>query len=220
MKKSLIVIVTFVSICLLSGCNNTVNEYIKENHPVTSNKVSYGNETLSRVKSFKLTENLFSLDKSYVMKTDKGDKYYFKGKFMSSVVGEELTMTNSNGKVVAKDTQIKRWGVNLNRLAKITDNKDNVIGYLGEEIGDKLSIGKLYHFYDSSGDEIGTGKENPFSFSGKWEIKNSNDKLCYTLKGNFSMSTNIDVEVNDNSKIPVEFAAYYGIIMAEINKDS
>lgn len=220
MNKKLKLMLLGVATLALVGCANTAKDH-SNNSPREKAEEVVAYEGLKGSKDITVNQSLFSFVKDYSVESDNGNVFTVTGEFMA-IMGDNLTMVDSDGNIVAKDHQIKRFGVNINRMAEI-ENADGVVGYIGEETSDKfnLSLSKSmwYHFYDKDGEEIGKGNKN-FSFSaGDWEIMDMNNNVLYKLHKNWSISNSFTLTVLDDSKVPVESAVFYTIIMNEITKD-
>ena len=77
-------------------------------------------------------ERFVSLTKTYDVYVDGKEIGSVSGEYVN-ITGDIFTLTDANGNEIAKEKQIKRWGVRLNRLANLMDQDGNTTGYIGEE---------------------------------------------------------------------------------------
>lgn len=218
-KKLKLMLVGVVTLTLV-GCSNTAQEHSNSSRRAKAEEVvSY--EGLKNSKEIEVNQSLLSVVKGYSVDSDNGNSFTVTGEFLA-IMGDNLEMKDEEGRVIAKDHQIKRFGVNINRMAEI-EGMDGVVGYIGEETSDKfnLSVSKSmwYHFYDKDGKEIGKGNKNFSLSAGDWEIMDMDNKVVYKVHKNWSIGHSFTLTVIDDSKVPVESAVFYTIIMNEIIKD-
>lgn len=117
-----------------------------------------------------------------------------------------------------QEKQIKRWGIKWNRLAEVMNTNGQTVGFIGEQVvRDFFKYGYSFHFYDANKNEIGHSDEVFFSLTKEYHIKDNQNRLLYTIKGNFfSLTNTYDIEVIDSSVVPVEQAIFLTCILDAI----
>lgn len=187
-----------------------------KNMSAESINTSYNNSMaeLNNAKQIVITKDLVSIGKSYDIEVDGKDFGDMDGEFIK-ITGDKFTLTNKDDVVLSTEKQIKRWGIKLNRLAEVSNNKGEVVGYIGEEkLSDLLKMGFNFHFYNKNKEEVGYLKQEVFNIFDTFKIYNMNDELCYEIKANFSpIVAKYTITVHNNKTIPVDQAIFMtGII--------
>ena len=118
-------------------------------------------------------ERFVSLTKTYDVYVDGKEIGSVSGEYVN-ITGDIFTLTDANGNEIAKEKQIKRWGVRLNRLANLMDQDGNTTGYIGEEyFTDFFSLSKYnFHIYDSNKNELGYTQEEIMSLYYEFNVYN------------------------------------------------
>lgn len=212
-KKKKIVIVVILSLILLTFLLLFLPEYIGgKKYSVTEIK-----EILCDADEIVIKERIFAFNKSYQIFVN--DEYIANvtGKYVN-VTGEVLSLKNISGDLIAKEKQIKRWGVKLNRLAEVYDNEEKLTGYIGEEkIKDIFRIGYYFHFYDKDKDEIGTS-DQVFSLLKKDIFYNEDKEQIYVVNKNFHLLKDYyTIHIKDCSDVSPEMAIFMTCIEDAIN---
>lgn len=173
---------------------------------------------LNNTKEIIVTKDLVSLNKSYEISIDGNTFGDVDGKFVN-VTGDKLTIKDNKGNIISSEKQIKRWNIKLNRLAEVYNDKEEVVGYIGEEkINDMFKLGYNFHFYDKNKNEIGILKQKVLSFLDTFKIYDNSGKLCYEIKANLTLiSDKYTITVHDSGTIPAEQVVYLTIILNSIN---
>ena len=224
-KKKIAIIAT--SIAIVTGVVGTTIAVVKNNKsskPVvaeTKVKETYEQsmKKLNNAKSIVIKKDLISIGKSYDVEVDGKSFGSVDGDFIK-ITGDKFVLTNDDGTILSSEKQVKRWGVKLNRLAEVKNNKDETVGFIGEErLGDLLKWGFNFHFYDKSKTEIGYLKQDVFNIFSTFEIFNVKDnKLAYEINANFSpIQAKYTITVHDDSVIPVDQAIYMTCILNAVN---
>lgn len=205
MKKNIIIvfwiIVLILLLMVLSGCtNNQIN--IQDNNKVTSQDDT--SETLQKIRdasSVRVEEKIITLNKEYTIYIDNEEIATVSGKYVN-ITGDVFKLEDNNGNILAKEKQIKRWGIRLNRLAKVMDENENITGYIGEDvIKDFFSVSKYkFHFYDENKNEYAYTKEKILSLLYEFEIYDMNGNEAYKVEKDFDLLTDTYTitKVSDN----------------------
>lgn len=179
MKKFVYLSLSLLVVFLLVGCSD--------------NAVSNGNpnknysDVIDDANKITIKEKVMSLAKAYEVYVDGEKVATVKGKIVNNF-GDVFTVTDSNGNFLIKERQIKRWGVKFNRAAEITNQDDEVIGYIAEETFTKLFNGGYYfHFLDANKEEIGISDQIALSLLNKYKYYDKSDNQEYQVDGKFSL---------------------------------
>lgn len=169
---------------------NVQEELVVENatEQVQKEKEQTVLEKINSAKEITITESFFSLNKHYDIYIDGKQVANIDGKYIN-ITGDTFTLTDMNSNVLAKEKQIKRWGVKLNRLAHVMDPSGNTDGYIGEEFfNDLFSISKYkFHFYDKNKNEKGYTREQVLSLFYKFNVFNNSGDAVYNIEKGFSL---------------------------------
>lgn len=177
MKK--ILYFSFLLMLLIIGCSNT---NVSKGDP----NVNYG-DIINNAEKITIKEKVMTLSKAYEVYVDGKKVATVKGKIVNNF-GDVFTVTDSNGNFLIKERQIKRWGVKFNRAAEITNQDDEVVGYIAEETFTKLFNGGYYfHFLDADKEEIGISDQIALSLLNKYKYYDKSDNQEYQVDGKFSL---------------------------------
>lgn len=156
--------------------------------PSTTNKSEDTLEIINSASRVTIREEFISLNKKYNIFVDGKQVATISGKYIN-LTGDVFTLTDMSSNVLAKEKQIKRWGVKLNRLAHIMDKNGNTDGYVGEEFfTDFFSISKYkFHFYDKNKNEIGHTREQVLSLLYQFNVFNNANEKVYDVDKNFTL---------------------------------
>lgn len=207
MKKITYILIA-LSLFILAGCASQ--------EPTKTHDIKTIQSKMKAAKYFDVEKSIISLNNENSIKSDNGLKLTMTGKYIN-VVGDTFTL-KADGTTIGSETQIKRWGVKLNRLAELRDENNTVIGYIGERRLENLfNIGYRFYMYDAQKNEIGHTAQKWLSISDNHTIYNNNDTKAYTIKSKVpSIGSQLHIAVVDNSKIRPEYAIYFGSIVNEI----
>lgn len=213
-KKKKVIISTIIGLFLLTLLLLILSEYVGGvKYSVTEVK-----EILLSADEIVIKERNFAFNKSYQVFVN--DEYIANvtGKYIN-VTGEVLSLKNISGDLIAKEKQIKRWGIKLNRLAEVYDNEENVTGYIGEEkIKDIFRIGYYFHFYDKDKNEIGTS-DQVFSLLKKDVFYNEDKEEIYIVNKTFHLLKDCyTIHVKDTGEVLPEMAIFMTCIEDSIEK--
>ena len=149
-KRNILNLITILIISsLLMGCSSKTNS---PNYVASSSQEDYSS-LLEEATTVKIKEKFISFKKEYDIYVAGERIGTVSGKYVN-ITGDVFTFTDANGNEIAKEKQIKRWGIKLNRLARLMDTEGNITGYIGEEFfTDFLSLFYEFNVYDVS-DEI------------------------------------------------------------------
>lgn len=229
LPKVMLSFLLIITLFTLSGCINSAKSY-SNNHsdevvknegglsaPDTKGTLNKSLSNLATANRVVIKKSLISFGNKYTIKTEDGDRYTIKGKFVN-LTGDTFTLKDDDGNVLGKEKQIKRWGVKLNRLAKIMDFNGKIIGYIGEErIGDMLKIGYRFHFYDQNGKEIGYTKQKLISLALDNKIYNKDGTLAYKINGKLlTLTSKYEINAVNPKDINMVEASYFACILNEI----
>lgn len=216
MNKKIISIICIMlfSIIILNGCNksnvvqttNTEVEQLVDPVKPVKDYISI----LNNAKTIRIQEGVFSIGKHYDIEVDGEVVATVEGKFLNGF-GDTFTLKDKDGKFLVKESQIKRWGFKSTRGAVIKDAKDNTLGYIGEEIFDKLfSIGYVFHFYDKNEKEIGKSDQLNFKLFKEYKYYDMDENTDYLVKENLDLIKNsFTITIKDKKEIPL----YNAILM-------
>lgn len=219
-SKKMMVIVTIVSAIGLVGCNNT--NHSNQNSNINQNKIEKTSNLLSelnKAKEITVKEKFISFGAGYDIYADDKHVGEIQGKYIN-ITGDVFELRDLNGNVVKSEKQIKRWNLKLNRMAEVYDKDKNVSGYIGEEkIKDMFDWGYKFHFYDKNKNEIGYTDQQIFSLTKTYKVYDLDKNLDYEIEGDFfTLKPSFEIDVHDNSNIPVEDVVFYTAIQNEIAK--
>lgn len=216
MKKKRFII--FAAILIILSLAIFLAIIISENTGGVKYSVDEVKEILNNADEIKIKERIIAGNKSYRIFVN--DEYIANvtGKYIN-ITGEVLSLTNISGELVAKEKQIKRWGIKLNRLAEMYDNEGNVVGYMGEErLEDLFRVGYYFHFYDKDKNEIGVSDE-VVSLLKKDKFYNTDKDEIYTVHKNFNLFTSAyTITIKDSSDVSAEMAIFMTCIEDSIDK--
>ena len=211
MNKKILILISAIIVIIISI---TLFIALKKDNKPTVDSYATSMSELNNAKEIKVTKDLVSLNKSFNILIDNKDFGTIDGEYIN-LTGDTLTFKDKHGTILSSEKQIKRWGIKLNRLAELRDNKDAVTGYIGEEkFGDLLKIGYNFHFYNPKKEEIGYSRQKVFSFLDTFKIYDSKDVLCYEINANFNpIRAEYTIKVLNNTVIPVKDAVYLTCIL-------
>ena len=135
-KRYFFSIIAIVVILLLVGCSSE----IKDTNDDESSLPEDYSSLIEEATTVNVKERFVSLTKTYDVYVDGKEIGSVSGEYVN-ITGDIFTLTDANGNEIAKEKQIKRWGVRLNRLANLMDQDGNTTGYIGEEYFNKNELG-------------------------------------------------------------------------------
>lgn len=210
MKKRIILILLLVVI-VFSGCSKS--QTIAD----TSTKQNFIH-LLEQAEEIKVKEKWLSFEKSYDIYIDDVLVGNVSGEFIH-ITGDVFTLTDIDGKVISTEKQIKRWGIKLNRLAEVRDEKENVVGYIGEDvISDFFTTFSKYkfHFYDANKNELAHSDEKLLKFLYEYCIYGNDDIPYYRIQENWSLVDEYTItKLNENS-LPMDQVIFQTCIVDAI----
>ena len=217
MFKKIITTGILISGMMFTGCSeqSEFTENIVQSVEVKKDLLT----TLNDAKKIKVEEKLVSVGAAYNVFADDVKVGEIRGRYVNAT-GDIFTLTDLDGNVVKSEKQIKRWGVKLNRLAKVYNENGNITGYIGEEkIKDAFSWGYKFHFYDDEKVEIGYSKQKIISLTDVYEVYDMDKNLDYVIEEEVvSLTPSYEIKINDNSNIRVEDVVLYTAIQNEIDR--
>ncbi|MBO5477981.1 MAG: hypothetical protein J6A15_09575 [Clostridia bacterium] len=147
-------------------------------------------EQLNNVEKVEIREKIITMNKEYLIYVDNEEIATVSGKYVN-VTGDVFTLKDKYGNTLASEKQIKRWGIRLNRLAEVRNEKGEAVSYIGEDvIKDLFSISKYkFHFYDKKKNEYAYTKEKVLSLLYEFEVYNIKDIQIYKVEKNFNILT-------------------------------
>lgn len=203
-----------IMICLLFS--GMFNLSVKGNDSPTDLLVELNNASTITVK-----KSWFSFNKSYKVYVDdeligKIEGLYF------NVFGERLVLKDLDGDVYGSEQQIKRWNININRLAQVYNGADDTVGFIGEQvIRDFLRYGKTFHFYDIYQNEIAISKQKMFHILPNYLIEDTEGEKLYQIKKKFSLfTTTYEIKVFNPNVLPVEQTLFLTVILNSIDESA
>ena len=169
-KRYFFSIIAIVVILLLVGCSSE----IKDTNDDESSLPEDYSSLIEEATTVNVKERFVSLTKTYDVYVDGKEIGSVSGEYVN-ITGDIFTLTDANGNEIAKEKQIKRWGVRLNRLANLMDQDGNTTGYIGEEyFTDFFSLSKYnFHIYDSNKNELGYTQEEIMSLYCEFNVYNA-----------------------------------------------
>lgn len=220
---ALCIVLVFLMFCL-SGCTSVdYDTFVREDNnyyhekDTTSDTMSLA-QILKDAKNITIEEHVITINKEYDVIVDGVLVATVTGKYIN-ITGDVFELRDTKGELLAKEKQIKRWGVKLNRLAEVKDENDNVTGYIGEDvISDFFSISKYkFHFYDKNKNEYASTKEQLLSLFYKFKIYDNNDEEVYIVEEDFSIWGDVyNITKLKDSDVPVENAIFLTCIIDSI----
>ena len=200
---------------VLGGCGN----FSTTAPSVTQEaQLNYYETLLKNAQTIKVSEDPFSMNREYDIEIDGQEFGEVDGKYIN-ITGDVFTLEDETGNIWAKEKQIKRWGIKLNRLAQVMSPNGKTVGFIGEEkIKDLFKYGYSFHFYDENKNEIAHSDQVFFSLTKQYKIKDNHGNLLYKIKGDFlSLVNSYTVDVVDSSVVPVEQAIFLTCILDAIS---
>lgn len=142
---------------------------------------------LENAEKVTVEEKIISLNKAYTIYVDGKEVATVSGKFIH-ITGDVFELKDNAGNVVAKEKQIRRWGIKLNRLAQIMDKNGKTTGYIGENvIKDLFSISRYkFHFYDANKNEYAHTKEQIISLFYTYHLYDNSEDKIFSIEKDFS----------------------------------
>lgn len=170
----------------------------------------YYKQKLDNAKEIKIDEAMMSIGKYYDVYADGEKVATIEGKFITTF-GNVFEMKDLNGEFLIKEEEVKRWGpFDVTRLAEVKNEKDEIVGYIGEKYWDKwFSVGWSFHFYNKDKQEIGNSDQLNFTMFKENAFYDTNHNLQYQVEANWGWTDNYTMKVYDKSKIPL----YNAILM-------
>lgn len=186
-KKRYFYLLVVLVILLLVGCSSEMED-VNNGGNSLSDLAEYSS-LIEEATTVTIKEKFISLNKAYNVYIDGNYVGSVSGKYVN-ITGDIFTLTDANGDEIAKEKQIKRWGIKLNRLAHLMDKDGNTTGYIGEEyFTDFFSLSKYnFHIYDQNKNELGYTKEKLISLFYEFNVYNNSGDV--TL---FNISKQLDV---------------------------
>lgn len=147
---------------------------------------------------------VITLNKQYIVYVKGKEVARVKGRFITAL-GDKFVLTDSAGNFLIQERQIKRWGVKFTRMAEISDEEGNVLGYIGEKVSTNIfSIGHTFHFFDKDKNEIGLSDTVDLSLTKENKFYNPDNKVGYKVKkALISIGNEYTLTVLDKSSIPL-----------------
>lgn len=217
-KLKTLQLLCFSLVFLLFGCSSASTIDHQTANAAPKEKTDY-EQLLINAETIVIEEEVFSLSKKYNILVNEEKVAEVEGDFVK-ITGDTFTLKDMNGKTLASEKQIKRWGTKLTRVAEIYDEDNNVTGYIGEEASSKLfSIGYFFHFYDENKKEIGISDQVNFTSFKKNNFKDTNDNILYKVNAKFNYTDTYELEVLDSSIIPL-YHAIFMVCIEDSIKDS
>ena len=205
-KRNILNLITILIIlCLLMGCSSKTNS---PNY-VASSSQEYYSSLLEEATTVKIKEKFISFKKEYDIYVAGERIGTVSGKYVN-ITGDVFTFTDANGNEIAKEKQIKRWGIKLNRLARLMDTEGNITGYIGEEFfTDFLSLSKYnFHIYDEERNELGYTKERILSLFYEFNVYDVSDEILFKISKKLDIVDSYEIvkqKESDISMIDVVF---------------
>ena len=203
MKKIKEILAIVLIISLLSsfaGCSGNSEGYLQRTSSVEKDNTDYLS-VINKTASVKVEEAYYSFSKSYNIYVDDKKIATITGEYVN-YDGDVFTLKDVNGKVLAKEKQIRRYGMRLNRLAHVMDANGKTTGYIGEDlIRDWLAWDKYkFHIYDANEKELAYTKEILWSTYNDFEIYDSNTSI-YSIREQWSWVDTYLITKNEESNI-------------------
>ena len=214
-KRNILNLITiFIISSLLMGCSSKTNS---PNYVASSSQEDYSS-LLEEATTVKIKEKLISFKKAYDIYVSGERIGTVSGKYVN-ITGDVFTFTDANGNEIAKEKQIKRWGIKLNRLARLMDPEGNATGYIGEEFfTDLLSLSKYnFHIYDEEKNELGYTKEKILSLFYEFNIYNSiSDEILFKISKKLDIVDSYEIVKQKESDISMKDVVFLTCIVDAI----
>ena len=203
-----------IMICLLFS--GMFSFSVKGNDSPTDLLVELNNASTITVK-----KSWFSFNKSYKVYVDDELVGKIEGLYFN-VFGERLVLKDLDGDVYGSEQQIKRWNININRLAQVYNGADDTVGFIGEQVmRDFLRYGKTFHFYDIHQNEIAVSKQKMFHILPNYLIEDMEGEKLYQIKKKFSLfTTTYEITVFNPNVLPVEQTLFLTVILNSIDESA
>lgn len=174
---------------------------------------------LNKASTITVKKNWFSFNKNYKIYVEDEQVGTIEGLYFN-VFGERLVLKDLNGDVYGSEQQIKRWNINLNRLARVYNGADDTVGFIGEQvIRDFFRYGKTFHFYDIHKNEIAVSKQKVFHIFPNYLIEDREGEKLYQIKKKFSLFTTVyEIKVFNPNVLPVEQTLFLTVILNSIDE--
>lgn len=214
-KRNILNLITILIISsLLMGCSSKTNS---PNYVASSSQEDYSS-LLEEATTVKIKEKLISFKKAYDIYVSGERIGTVSGKYVN-ITGDVFTFTDANGNEIAKEKQIKRWGIKLNRLARLMDPEGNATGYIGEEFFTALlSLSKYnFHIYDEEKNELGYTKEKILSLFYEFNIYNSiSDEILFKISKKLDIVDSYEIVKQKESDISMKDVVFLTCIVDAI----
>ena len=176
---------------------------------------------LNKASTITVKKGWFSFNKSYKVYVDDELVGKIEGLYFN-VFGERLVLKDLDGDVYGSEQQIKRWNININRLAQVYNGADDTVGFIGEQvIRDFLRYGKTFHFYDIQQNEIAVSRQKIFHILPNYLIEDMEGEKLYQIKKKFSLfTTTYEIKVFNPNVLPVEQALFLTVILNSIDESA
>lgn len=201
-KRYFFSIIAIVVILLLVGCSSE----IKDTNDDESSLPEDYSSLIEEATTVNVKERFVSLTKTYDVYVDGKEIGSVSGEYVN-ITGDIFTLTDANGNEIAKEKQIKRWGVRLNRLANLMDQDGNTTGYIGEEyFTDFFSLSKYnFHIYDSNKNERGYTQEEIMSLYYEFNVYNaSTGEILFNISKQLDMVDSYKIVKKQDSDISMK----------------
>lgn len=174
---------------------------------------------LNKASTITVKKNWFSFKKNYTVYVEDEQVGTIEGLYFN-VFGERLVLKDLDGDVYGSEQQIKRWNINLNRLARVYNGADDTVGFIGEQvIRDFFRYGKTFHFYDIHKNEIAVSKQKVFHIFPNYLIEDMEGEKLYQIKKKFSLFTTVyEIKVFNPNVLPVEQTLFLTVILNSIDE--
>lgn len=214
-KRNILNLITILIISsLLMGCSSKTNS---PNYVASSSQEDYSS-LLEEATTVKIKEKLISFKKAYDIYVAGERIGTVSGKYVN-ITGDVFTFTDAKGNEIAKEKQIKRWGIKFNRLARLMDPEGNATGYIGEEFfTDLLSLSKYnFHIYDEEKNELGYTKERILSLFYEFNIYNSiSDEILFKISKKLDIVDSYEIVKQKESDISMKDVVFLTCIVDAI----
>lgn len=176
---------------------------------------------LNKASTITVKKGWFSFNKSYKVYVDDELVGKIEGLYFN-IFGERLVLKDLDGDVYGSEQQIKRWNININRLAQVYNGADDTVGFIGEQvIRDMFRYGKTFHFYDVQQNEIAVSRQKIFHILPNYLIEDMEGEKLYQIKKKFSLfTTTYEIKVFNPNVLPVEQALFLTVILNSIDESA
>ena len=176
---------------------------------------------LNKASTITVKKGWFSFNKSYKVYVDDELVGKIEGLYFN-IFGERLVLKDLDGDVYGSEQQIKRWNININRLAQVYNGADDTVGFIGEQvIRDMFRYGKTFHFYDVHQNEIAVSRQKIFHILPNYLIEDMEGEKLYQIKKKFSLfTTTYEIKVFNPNVLPVEQALFLTVILNSIDESA